>query len=382
MKKVFSVMVLGFCLSMTAQAESKKFDTKSGVEQQTGQQDAMVINLAGQQRMLTQKMSKEALLIAKGIEVKDNRKNLQETITLFDKILKGLINGDANLKLPKTQNKEILTHLKIVTKLWKSFKEHVDLVAMGKTEKLTLQAIDKENLPLLKQINIVVEMYEENSISKMDPQMAKTLNLAGRQRMLTQKMTKELLLIANRLHSNANTQSLKNGGELFKTTLENLMNNRKAIQDPEIASRLVNVQALWNQYQDIIANTDISKGKGFTESKEEQKKISTTLTKELIEIANLADAKIYIKNLKNTGELFNKTLTALINGDATLGIQASKDEEIKEQLHKVQKLWSEYKEIIIKADVSEAGLKKAIAINIPLLENMNKVVKMYEISSR
>ena len=371
-------MVLGFYLSMTAQAKSKQSDTRTEQEQQY----AVVINLSGKQRMLTQKMSKEALLIAKGIDVKDNCKNLKETIALFDKILKGLINGDTNLKLPKTQDKEILTHLKIITKLWESFKEHVDLVAMGKTEKLTLEAIDKGNLPLLKRMSIVVKMYEESSLSKMNSQMARTINLAGRQRMLTQKMTKELLLIANRLHSNANTQSLKNSGELFKTTLSNLMKNRKAIQDPKIASRLIKVQALWNQYQDIIANTDISEGKGFTESKDEQERINKTMTKEIIKIANLADAKIYIENLKNTGELFDKTLIALIDGDANLGIQATEDEKIQKQLKKVQKLWAEYKEIIIKADVSETGLKKAISINIPLLENMNKAVKMYEISSR
>jgi len=104
------------------------------------------------------------------------------------------------------------------------------------------------------------------------------------------------------------------------------------------------------------------------------------MTKELLTIANRVDAKAYKKNLKKTGELFDKTLTALIQGDKDLGLAGTKDEAIKKQLVKVKRLWSDYKDIISNADVSEEGLKKAIAINIPLLKNMNKAVKMYEVS--
>ncbi len=46
-------------------------------------------------------------------------------------------------------------------------------------------------------MNRAVGMYAKASGSKLDPKMADTINRAGKQRMLTQKMTKELLLIAN-----------------------------------------------------------------------------------------------------------------------------------------------------------------------------------------
>jgi hypothetical protein len=223
-------------------------------------------------------------------------------------------------------------------------------------------------------------MYENDNASNLDPHMAKTINLAGRQRMLTQKMTKELLLIANKLKSHANIESLKSTGELFKDTLTHLMtNNKEAMEDPDIAKRLVTVQTLWTKYQSVIANTGISEEEQKI-SKERQDEISQKMTKELLTIANRVDAKEYTKNLKKTGELFDKTLTALIQGDKDLGLAGTKDKAIKKQLIKVQKLWFDYKGIISNADVSEEGLKKAIAINIPLLKNMNKAVKMYEVS--
>ena len=377
MRNILSIVTIGFCLSMNIQADEAK-TTK--IENIKKYQQGIIINLAGKQRMLTQKMSKEALLIAKGINVEGNTKSLKETIALFDKTLVGLRNGDKSLNLPKTHNQEILKQIDEVVLLWNSFKIHVEKVANGKTEKATLVAIDKENLPLLKNMNMVVQMYENDNTSHLDPHMAKTINLAGRQRMLTQKMTKELLLIANKLKSNANVESLKSTGELFKDTLTSLMtNNKEAMQDPDIAKRLVTVQTLWSEYQNIIANTGVSKEEQKI-SKEKQDEISQKMTKELLTIANRVDAKAYTKNLQKTGELFDKTLTALIQGDKDLGLAGTKDEAIKEQLVKVKKLWSNYKDIISNADVSEEGLEKAIAINIPLLKNMNKAVKMYEVS--
>jgi hypothetical protein len=370
MKKVLSIIAIGFCLSMGIQAEEVKIKKEH--------QHGIVINLAGKQRMLTQKMSKEALLIAKGINIQSNSQSLHKTIALFDKTLLGLRNGNKSLHLPKTNNKEIVKQIDKVISLWKSFKIHVEKVANGETGKATLVAIDKENLPLLRNMNMVVQMYENNNDSHLDPLMAKTINLAGRQRMLTQKMTKELLLIANRLKSNANVESLKSTGELFKDTLTDLMtNNQEAMKDPDIAKRLMIVQQLWSQYQNLIATTGISP-KEQQVSKEKQNDISQKMTKELLLIANRVDAKAYTKNLQKTGELFDKTLIALIQGDTDLGLAGTKNKEIAKQLIKVQKLWLDYKEIISNADVSEKGLEKAIAINIPLLQNMNKAVKMYE----
>jgi len=272
MRKLLSVVALGACLSVGIQVDARA-DAPSAV--QSKQQSGTVINLAGKQRMLTQKMSKEALFVAKGIDAKKNKANLAKTVALFDKTLKGLINGDSSLNLPKTKNKEILAQLQKVTDLWKSFKT--------KIEKNDLKAIASENIPLLKNMNAAVQMYAKASGSKLDPAMAKTINLAGKQRMLTQKMTKELLLVANGIDADANKE-----------------------------------------------------------------------------------------NAKKTVALFEKTLNDLING--------TKDDGIKKQLEVVKKLLAEYKPIIANVDTSSEALEKANKLNLPLLKEMNKAVKMYEAS--
>jgi hypothetical protein len=281
MRKVLSVVAFTACLAMNpVYADEAKTPAKTEV---TKQQSGTVINLAGKQRMLTQKMSKEAFFISKGIDVEKNKENLKKTETLFDKTLKGLVDGDKDLNLPKTENKEILAQLEKVKELWKSFKENIEKVINGKADEATLKAIAKDNIPLLKEMNKAVGMYAKASGAKIDPKMADTINRAGKQRMLTQKMTKELLLVANGIDADKNKESLKKTAELFENTLK-----------------------------DLTANC--------------------------------------------------------------------KDENIKKQLGVVDKLWAEYKPVIEKVDTSDEALKKVEELNMKLLKEMNKAVKMYEAS--
>ena len=69
------------------------------------EKDAVVINLAGRQRMLSQKMSKETLAFSQNII---QAAVLKETAALFNKTLNGLINGDAEQDLPVCKNAEIV----------------------------------------------------------------------------------------------------------------------------------------------------------------------------------------------------------------------------------------------------------------------------------
>ncbi len=93
--------------------------------------DGAVINLAGKQRMLTQKMSKEAIALSQGVGSKGS---LQKTVNLFDKTLKGLIAGDEELNLPATTNAGTLAQLNHVQKLWNDLRVNVDAVLANSAE--------------------------------------------------------------------------------------------------------------------------------------------------------------------------------------------------------------------------------------------------------
>ena len=274
MKNLFSVAALSVCLTLGATTQISAESTPAAT--QTKQQSGVIINLAGKQRMLTQKMSKEALFIAKGISVDANKASLAKTVALFDKTLKGLVAGDASLNLPKTENAEILAQLKIVTDLWTPFKANI--------EKGDLAAIAKENIPLLKNMNKAVGMYAEASGSSLDPEMAKTINLAGKQRMLTQKMTKELLLVANGIDADANSANAKKTVALFDKTLKDLTAGAKS---DDIKARFGIVAKTLAEYQPIVETVDTS-----DEALAKAEKLNIPLLKESNKAVKMLEASI------------------------------------------------------------------------------------------
>ncbi len=63
------------------------------------QDDARVINVAGRQRMLSQKISKEALKISQGVSLEQSRLQLGNSLDLWKKSQEGLLYGDTTLGL-------------------------------------------------------------------------------------------------------------------------------------------------------------------------------------------------------------------------------------------------------------------------------------------
>ena len=283
MKRIFSAAAISVCLTVGVTTLATAENAPAAVAQ-TKQQSGVVINLAGKQRMLTQKMSKEAFFIAKGIDVEANTENLKKTAALFDKTLKGLIDGDSSLNLPKTENKEILAQLQKVTDLWGPFKANIEKVIAGKADKATLEAIAKENLPLLKNMNAAVQMYAKASGSNLAPEMAKKINVAGRQRMLTQKMTKELLLIANGIDADANKANIKKTAALFEKTLDELIAGCKKA---DIKAQFEGVKKIWAEYAPIVNGADTS-----DEALKKAEKLNMTLLKESNKAVKMLEASI------------------------------------------------------------------------------------------
>ena len=188
----------------------------------------VVLNLSGKQRMLTQKMSKEMMFIALKHETDRNLQNLAATSSLFDKTLKGLRDGDSTLHLPPTTSKRIIKQLdRIKSQYWQDFYQVIKKVLVKKSvSKADVEKLARANLPLLKHMNRCVKLYEKDASHaglKSDPGLAVTINLSGKQRMLTQKMSKEFLLIAYGYQIEDNKLNLLETTTLFNRTLQGLM---------------------------------------------------------------------------------------------------------------------------------------------------------------
>ncbi len=227
----------------------------------TSAEYGVVLNLSGKQRMLTQKMSKEILLVALGQETEKNLANLSKTSGLFDKTLKGLRVGSDELRLPPTSSSRILRQLGKIDAIWADFYPVVKAVIdAGNASKDHVAAIASNNLSLLKQMNKAVGLYEKDAKKgglKSAPGLAATINLSGKQRMLTQKMSKEFLLVAYGHEAEDNKLSLLETYSLFERTLKGLQDGDETLGLPgtkpqHIRDQLAVVSGLWSDFKPIV----------------------------------------------------------------------------------------------------------------------------------
>lgn len=222
----------------------------------------IAINLAGKQRMLTQKMSKESLQVFLGEDIDGSKKDLEISKNLFDKTLKGLINGDSSLAIERIDNPRIIKQLKFVQKLWYEFQQNIDSILLNpENQKNIISEIDRTNIKLLKEMNRAVKIYETTAFNKDEnPILSKLINIAGRQRMLTQKMVKEFLFVKAGINVNSNKANLAKTINLFDSTLESLINGNQESSIPkapskEISLKLQEVKALWEPFKLAISQT-------------------------------------------------------------------------------------------------------------------------------
>jgi methyl-accepting chemotaxis protein len=145
--------------------------------------DALVVNLAGRQRMLTQKLTKEAAqLVAYARDanpslVSAEREQLQSTLRVFEMTLFALKDGGpAPLNLDITRMRPlppasagVSKQLDAVVALWQPFKGNVSaLIQSGGSDTAAAHAMFDTNVPLMDQMNSAVTTMQLESESKLD----------------------------------------------------------------------------------------------------------------------------------------------------------------------------------------------------------------------
>lgn len=140
------------------------------------------VNVAGKQRMLSQKMSKAYLLMSNGVNNDKIKKELSSSKFIFEKQL-DILNKNAERSSTKL-------FIKKVYDIWDDFK-----VIINKKASLnnSLRIIEL-NTKLLSACHQVVQAIENNSnygnkfFENNDQKLVETINISGKQRMLSQRL--------------------------------------------------------------------------------------------------------------------------------------------------------------------------------------------------
>ena len=185
------------------------------------------VNVAGRQRMLTQRITKAYLLIGSGIGVEKAEKQRDDAVALFTKQL-------AMLKVYAPVG-GIADQLAIIEHDWKTFRK----MAMGSPNKSdAVNLVSMSDSLLARCHQVVLDIVKLSSIKETE-----LVNMSGRQRMLTQRIAKFYTSQFWGVNSEESGQNLKVSVGEFEKALAKLMTSE--LNTKEISHQLERVENQW-----------------------------------------------------------------------------------------------------------------------------------------
>lgn len=119
------------------------------------------INVAGAQRMLSQKMTKEALLIVQGVT---GQATLDATMTSFEVAHKDLLNGNRERNITAFDDLAIQQQMQHVDQLWLQMKVKLT-ETLTQQDRQSIQQLQAQSITLLKEMNTAVTMMTRKAES-------------------------------------------------------------------------------------------------------------------------------------------------------------------------------------------------------------------------
>lgn len=225
-----------------------------------------VIALASNNKTLSQKMAKYAILVALGVLPDKNYNGLIKSADEFDATLKGFREGDAKLKINKITNAEALEQLKEVENAWAVFKPNINkLIQNKKVNVVALQSIIDYNEKLLRLSHKLTQTIKSSKQinTTLNKVVEHSLKIVDRQRMLTQKMIKERLLIFAGVDPKRNRIKMQGSVRLFGNGIKGLLHGDKKrglvkIGDEKVYKTLEEIYTIWSKIEGLYMKDHLS----------------------------------------------------------------------------------------------------------------------------
>ena len=251
--RLASVAVLGLAVAGSAQAQT--FTTDVGSSER--------INLAGQLGTLSQRIIASACNLNAGIAVSESNAVLQISAFQFGRISDALLYGNRGFGILGEETRpRTLQVIGDLNDVWGPVLEQAAAPKVGANDASQIAAIADESDAILSTANILVS---EITGQYADPVAllhadALLIDLAGRQRMLAERMSKDVCLISSGINVEAAQQDLRATSKLFDDTLNALRNGLDSVgvrppPTQKIADSLQFVVDEWQKLQPALNAT-------------------------------------------------------------------------------------------------------------------------------
>lgn len=228
------------------------------------------INIAGRERMLIQRVVESACFATLGVERTRHRAALVEAEAQFEHALLALQNGDSDLGLSAESTPDLRASFEVISMEWSRVSSLADVAISPRGISVEgLESLDALGLDLLGKTNSAVQDITQTYGQNLDDLpliVSISIDVAGRQRMLSQKMANEFCMIDAGVAPVAHRERLNASIRVFNATLAGLQSGLPGMVIPapnyDIRRKLHEVVQLWQPVEAVllsVANgTDIT----------------------------------------------------------------------------------------------------------------------------
>lgn len=235
------------------------------------------INLSGKLRMLSQRIPSAACHLNKGIDPEGARTLLIGATAEFERILTALEFGDPELNIMNAETgRRALQRVHQLREIWQPLKSAASSLVDGTATQDDIEYILTQNIPVLQDAQLLVEeLVKAYSNPNAVPRaMLMLVDISGRQRMLTQKMSKESCMIGGEYASPQTVSDLAGTVQIFEASLDALKFGLPAVgilppPNGQISDGLIGVDADWTSVKPML--TDIIAGNALASDAETAK---------------------------------------------------------------------------------------------------------------
>ncbi len=200
------------------------------------------VNISGKQRMLSQKMSKAYLLMSKGINNSEIKKELNSSKFIFEKHL--------DILTKNASSSAVKLSIKNVKKLWSKFKGVISTTPSF-TNSIEVMTLNTQLLNACHELVLSIETsskYNNQFFKSENQDLVSIINTSGKQRMLSQRLC--LYYTASTMFPNQRIEYkrvLNQVFEEFDGVIGNLLIS--SYNTTEIEEELGNVMSIWEKFQ-------------------------------------------------------------------------------------------------------------------------------------
>jgi len=245
-------------LSIGTSASAAEGLSKAELAKQLGASER--VNYSGKLRMLSQRVIATSCNYSAGVDPQESGKHMDAARDEFALIVDGLENGNAELGMNGAERRrKTLARIEELKTEWKVLAADLSAIKDDPSAQASLEAAAIQSGPVLSVAKLLVSdlSAQYSDPAAMVQANAMLVDISGRQRMLTQRMSKNVCLAASGITTENAKKELAATAEVFETSLSALSSGLAAagINPPptdEIADGLKVVQANWSELKPAV----------------------------------------------------------------------------------------------------------------------------------